>query len=118
MEGTERLTTGGLPRASHCSTRRLSSCRADVYLRDHIYLHRPTVSVHELSRLGLRERFGRAYGPGMNVEIRSGWEWSEVDVARVGKAIALGLLLRLVVLPLLKWITLLLLIPTLLLLVL
>ena len=65
-------------------------------------------------RLGLRERVRRAYGPVMNHE-NAGWTYSELDATRVVRALAVALLVRYVVLPIVKCILLLLLIVALLL---
>jgi len=47
----------------------------------------------------------------MDVADRSKWGWSEVDSARVTRALALAFLIRFVVLPLLKWVIVLIVIP-------
>jgi len=49
----------------------------------------------------------------MDVEDRSEWGWSEVDTARVARALAVAFLIRLVILPLLKWVIVLIVIPAL-----
>ena len=63
----------------------------------------------------MRERFRLAYGPVMHVEIRASGRLSEADADRVVRALAVGFLIHLVVLPLMKWIILLLVLPALLL---
>lgn len=67
-----------------------------------------------LQHLGLPGRIGWAYGPVMNHE-NAGWTCSELDATRVARTLAAAFLIRYVVLPIVKWILLLLLIAALLL---
>ena len=66
----------------------------------------------------MRERFRLAYGPAMDVEDRSEWGWSDADAARVARALAVAFLIRLVILPLFKWVIVQIVIPALVLLLL